>query len=54
MCRTVVPEETPRKELLTNGADTSVQKQRVKDKALADKRKTKETNSKEDDDTDVA
>jgi hypothetical protein len=43
MCRTVVPEETPRKELLTNGADTSAQKQRVKDKALADKRKTKET-----------
>jgi hypothetical protein len=54
MCRTILSEEIPRKKLLTNEADTSVQKQRVKDKALDDERKTKEANSKEDDETDVA
>jgi len=44
----------PIKNLFTNEADISVQKQRVKDKALDDKPKTKEANSKGDDDTDVA
>jgi hypothetical protein len=53
VCPTVMPEKTQRKKLLTHEADASVQKQRVKDKALDDKLKPKEANSKEYGEADV-